>query len=223
MTTYSRGMARTSSRLRPEFDRANAHRNSPRTTLTEHEQRRLLSVTSERREGYRDHVLYSMALATGLREHELAGLEVSDVFEPDGKARKRVALRVFKRSSDAPTQQDVIVPQGLRAKLEKFWGWKAWERESLAPNAPLFASNRGTRMSTRQLRHGFAVWQRRAGFDRHVSFHVLRHSACSAIYHRTKDIRLTQRFARHKSILTTAVYSHPTDEDLLRAVAGLPC
>jgi site-specific recombinase XerD len=63
----------------------------------------------------------------------------------------------------------------------------------------------------------------RAGFDRHVSFHVLRHSACSAVYRKTKDIRLTQRFARHKSILTTAVYSHPTDEDLLRAVTGLPC
>ncbi len=46
---------------------------------------------------------------------------------------------------------------------------------------------------------------------------------CSAIYRRTKDIRLTQRFARHKSILTTAVYSHPTDEDLHRAVDGLTC
>ena len=77
--------------------------------------------------------------------------------------------------------------------------------------------------STRQLCHGFGVWQRRAGFDRHVRFHVLRHSACSAIYHRTKDIRLTQRFARRKSILTTAVYSHPTVEDLHRAVDVLPC
>jgi site-specific recombinase XerD len=90
-------------------------------------------------------------------------------------------------------------------------------------SAPLFASNRGTRLSTRQLRHGFGVWQRRAGFDRHVSFHVLRHSACSAVYRKTKDIRLMQRFARHKSILTTAIYSHPTDEDLHRAVDGLPC
>jgi site-specific recombinase XerD len=196
---------------------------TPHRTLTEHEQRQLLSVTGERRDGYRDHVLYSMALATGLREHELAGLEVSDVFETDGNVRKRIALRVFKRSSDAPAQQDVIVPEALRARLEKFWGWKAWERESLAPGAPPFSSNRDTRMSTRQLRHGFAVWQRRAGFDRHVSFHVLRHSACSAVYRRTKDIRLTQRFARHKSILTTAVYSHPTDEDLYRAVDGLPC
>ena len=49
------------------------------------------------------------------------------------------------------------------------------------------------------------------------------HSACSAVYRKTRDIRLTQSFARHKSILTTAVYSHPTDEDLLRAVTGLPC
>jgi site-specific recombinase XerD len=43
------------------------------------------------------------------------------------------------------------------------------------------------------------------------------------VYRKTKDIRLTQRFARHKSILTTAVYSHPTDEDLHRAVDGLLC
>jgi site-specific recombinase XerC len=196
---------------------------TPHRTLTDHEQRQLLKVTGERRNGYRDHVLYSMALATGLREHELSRLEIGDVFETDGGARKRIGLRVFKRSSGAQTQQEVIVPADLRAKLEKFKGWKAWERESLAPDAPLFASNRGTPLSTRQIRHGFAVWQRRAGFDRHVNFHVLRHSACSAVYRKTKDIRLTQRFARHKSILTTAVYSHPTDEDLVRAVTGLPC
>jgi site-specific recombinase XerD len=196
---------------------------TPHRTLTERERRQLLKVTGERRDGYRDHILYSMALATGLREHELASLEVGDVFEADGTAKTRIVLRVFKRGSSAPTQQEVIVPEDLRTKLEKFRGWKVWEREGLAPDAPLFASNRGTPLSTRQIRHGFAVWQRRAGFDRHVSFHVLRHSACSAIYRKTKDIRLTQRFARHKSILTTAVYSHPTDEDLLRAVTGLPC
>jgi hypothetical protein len=39
----------------------------------------------------------------------------------------------------------------------------------------------------RRLRHGFAVWQRRAWFDRHVSFHVLRPSACLAVYRRTAD------------------------------------
>jgi len=47
--------------------------------------------------------------------------------------------------------------------------------------------------------------------------------AKTAVYRRTKDIRLAQRLARHKSILTTAIYFHPTDEDLHRAVDGLPC
>jgi integrase/recombinase XerC len=43
---------------------------TPRT-LTEREQRALLKVTGEHRAGYGDHVLYAMALGTGLREHEL--------------------------------------------------------------------------------------------------------------------------------------------------------
>lgn len=48
---------------------------TPRT-LTEREQRTLLKVTGEHRAGYRDHVLYAMALGTGLREHELIALSV---------------------------------------------------------------------------------------------------------------------------------------------------
>ena len=40
------------------------------------------------------------------------------------------------------------MPEDLCTKLEKFRGWKAWERESLAPDASLFASNRGTPLST---------------------------------------------------------------------------
>ncbi|HPM53167.1 MAG TPA: hypothetical protein PK282_13135, partial [Rhodoglobus sp.] len=72
---------------------------TPRT-LTDAEQARLLKVTGEHARGFRDHVLLSFALGTALREAELLALNVGDVFGVEGKARRRVQLRVFKRSND---------------------------------------------------------------------------------------------------------------------------
>jgi len=69
-------------------------------TLTELEQKLILKTTGEHRDGYRDHVIISLALGTGLREHELLTLDCGDVFAEDGRARRRVSLRVFKRSAD---------------------------------------------------------------------------------------------------------------------------
>jgi site-specific recombinase XerC len=95
--------------------------------------------------------------------------------------------------------------------------------ETITPTTPVFVSRLGRRLSARQLRHLFAAWQERAGFERHVGFHTLRHHACSAVYRQSKDLRLTQKFARHKSVVTTSIYTHPTDDELLRAVQGLVC
>lgn len=195
---------------------------APRT-LTEREQRLLLKVTGEHRAGFRDHVLYAMALGTGLREHELVALDMGDIFASGGKARRRIVLRVFKGSDRSSRGQDVLVPEGLRAKLNKLWGWKVREGESVEVDAPVFVSRLAQRLSLRQVRHGFRVWQERAGFERRVTFHMLRHTACSNLYAQTKDIRLTQRFARHRSLVTTMVYTHPSDDDHARAVEGLRC
>ena len=195
----------------------------PPRTLTEREQAALLRTTGQHAAGWRDHVIISFALGTGLREHELLALDLGDVFDDAGCAKRRITLRVFKRSADEPAVQEVVLPDLVRAKLEKLRAWKKREGESLAPDAPLFVSRLGKRLSSRQLRENFGVWQERAGFERHLSFHALRHTACSTLYRRTKDIRITQRFARHKSILTTSIYAHPSDEDLVRAVRELPC
>jgi len=195
---------------------------APRT-LTDAEQAQLLKVTGEHARGFRDHVILSFALGTALREAELLALDVGDVFDADGKARRRVRLRVFKRSNDDESMQEVVLPDPLRAKLEKLWRWKKQRGEGLEPDAPLFVSRRGLRLSSRQLRNLFHVWQERAGFEREMSFHSTRHSSLTNVYRRTRDIRLTQRVARHKSITSTIRYAGPSDEDVLRAVRDLPC
>lgn len=192
-------------------------------TLTELERKLLLKVSGEHRAGWRDHVLMSLAFGTGLRQHELLALDVGDVFDDAGRAKRRLVLRVFKRSAADPAVQEVVLPELARAKLQKFRTWKQQERESLAPDAPLFVSRLGHRLSARQVRHAFGVWQARAGLDRRLSFHATRHTACSNLYRATKDLKVVQRFARHKSIVTTSIYAHPSDEDLVNAVRDLPC
>ena len=195
----------------------------PPKTLTEGEQRALLKVTGEHVSGFRDHVIFSLALGTGLREHEILALNVGDVFGPDDKARRRIKLSVYKRSSEDGTHQEVILPDGVRAKLDKLRAWKRRDGQSLEPDAPLFVSRLGRRLSKRQLRHLFHQWQAKAGFERRLPFHSMRHTAISNLYRRTRDIRMAQRFARHKSILSTSIYAHPSDEELLRSVRDLPC
>jgi len=194
---------------------------APRT-LSEREQRALLAVTGQHKDGFRDHVIFSLALGTGLRAHELLALDLGDVFEA-GRARRRVQLRVFKRSHDDLRMQEILLPDNVRAKLDKLYACKRRSGHALADDAPLFVSRKGNRLSTRQLRHAFKQWQKRAGFDRPFSVHALRHSACTNLYRASRDIRLTQRFARHKAITSTAIYTHPTDEDLLRSLAQLTC
>lgn len=195
----------------------------PPRTMTRHEQLLLLRTTGQRFDGYRDHVLLSLALATGLREHELVALNVGDVLADGGKAQRRVQLRVFKRSHKDARGQEVILSSGVQAKLEKFFRWKRKQGEVMTTDAPLFVSRNGNRLSTRQVRHLFQLWQERAGFERRYSFHSVRHSAITNLYEATRDIRLAQRFARHKSITSTQIYTHPTDEALFRAVQELPC
>lgn len=202
---------------------AYAIRRRPPTTLTKIEQARLLKITGEHARGFRDHCLFALALGTGLRESELLALDVGDVRGERGQVRRRIPLRVFKRSTDDPAPQEVFLPDALHYKLGRLLAWKKQQGESLAADAPLFVSRHGRRLSDRMAREAFRRWQARAGFDRLYHFHALRHTACTNVYRKTRDIRLVQRFARHANITTTTIYAQPSDEDLLRAVQDIPC
>ena len=77
-------------------------------TLTEAEQRALLRSSAAHP---RDHLIFSLALGTGLRLAEIVGLDVGDVFFPDGAPRGRVRLRreIAKRHRAG----DVFLPDAL--------------------------------------------------------------------------------------------------------------
>ncbi len=192
-----------------------AYRTRIPDVLTKGEQTALLKATAERRRGFRDHMLFSLALATGLREHELLALDVGNLFVNE-RCKRRVKLLVFK--SDAKgVKQEIIIPDAVRERLDRYLAWKQKNGERIDDAAPLFVSREGGRLSGRQLRTTFARWQPRAGFERHHPFHGLRHTAGSNYYRETKNLVMTQRFMRHASVESTMVYMHVCDDEMLRA------
>jgi site-specific recombinase XerC len=189
-------------------------------TMTAAEQARLLKATSAHGDP-RDHVLYSMALGTGLRLRELLGLNVGDV-SPDGYlVRRRVVLDPA--TTKGGRRGEVFLPARLQTRLRRCLTWKRRVGQSMSQNAPLFLSARGQRLSPRAAQWRFRWWQEKAGFDRRYGFHALRHSAVTNVYRASRDLFLAQRFARHASPLTTVVYTHPADEELYAGIKNLPC
>ena len=51
--------------------------------------------------------------------------------------------------------------------------------------------------------------------------HALHNTAITSVYRATKDLFLTQRFARHANPITTVAYTHPSDEELYEKIGGL--
>ena len=96
------------------------------TTLTIDEQRLILRATAG---NVRDHTIISLALGTGLRLAEIAGLNVGDVFAQDGTPRVRVRVRAA--IAKGGRAADVFLPDRLVAKLKRFWRWKRERGEDL--------------------------------------------------------------------------------------------
>jgi integrase/recombinase XerC len=223
----------------------------PPRTLTDAERDKLLKVSGAKRDDFRDHVIFSLALGTALREMEIVGLDVGDVTDDAwaGRVKRMIQLRVFAnkggrrrrprrresaaarerrekaaraRASEHAKAQRVHLPDGTFYKLEKYVRTTFRDRgHKPMPTTPLFQSRLGRRLSVRRLREIFAEWQQRAGFDNTYTFHELRHTAITNVYRETRDIRIAQRVARHADIESTTRYEHASDQEVASAVRGL--
>ena len=187
------------------------------------EQKKMLAVTGKYSDHWRDHIIISLALGTGMREMEIAALNVGDILTPKGRITPYFQLRIFKKSTKQPALQIVYLNETLRAKLSKFIEWKTRRGQSLDPDAPLLISKKKERLSKSRMRSLFRERQTKAGFERPKNFHALRHTAISNHYRLHKNLALTQDFARHRDPMTTRIYTLPTQYEMLAGCQGLEC
>jgi integrase/recombinase XerD len=152
----------------------------------------------------RDLALIDLLFATGMRVGEASALDVKDfsaqdsVFRVQGKGgRDRLAFAVDEKT--VKVQQE-----HLRARMRV-------KTESPA----LFLNASGQRLSTQGIANVIAQLRRKAGIERHVTPHMLRHTVATLLLRNGVDIRVVQEFLGHASIATTQRYTHITKEHMI--------
>lgn len=204
---------------------ASRTRRPPRTP-TDAEIARVLKVSGRDKEGFRDHVILSVAVGTGLRESEIVGLNVGVILTKDRNVRRLLQLEEFKRPPRDVDPRELARLQRVRLGDATYYKLEKYARvEKLAEffdDAPVFWSRKGNRLSTKAVRTMWHKWQAAAGFDHLYPFHALRHYAITACRRRTKDLRKAQRFARHAHYSTTTIYDEVSDEEMAEAMRGQP-
>ncbi|NIM74251.1 MAG: tyrosine-type recombinase/integrase, partial [Gammaproteobacteria bacterium] len=104
--------------------------------------------------------------------------------------------------------KDRILPVGREA-LKALLQWQQSRPDIAGIDEPaLFVSNRGTRISTRNVQARVSHWARRQGIDSNVYPHLFRHSFASHLLESSQDLRGVQELLGHANISTTQVYTH---------------
>lgn len=169
-------------------------------SLTEADVERLLSAPDLSEPlGLRDRTMLELLYACGLRVSELVGLTLTEVNLRQG------VVRVTGKGS-----KERLVPLGEEASdwLNRYL---KEARPQLLHNAPsdiLFPSNRRRAMTRQTFWHRIKHWAQRAGIEKPLSPHTLRHAFATHLLNHGADLRVVQLLLGHSDLSTTQIYTH---------------
>jgi integrase/recombinase XerC len=159
--------------------------------------------------GTRDHAIVELFYATGMRLSELHGLDTGDVDLVSEQARVLGKGR-----------KERIVPLG-GAAVAALRRYELRRRDVLARNVDadrhaLFLSERGRRLSRRQLQNIVRGFLDKVADDAGLSTHSLRHSFATHLLDAGADLLAVKELLGHASLSTTRIYTHIAKDRLKR-------
>jgi integrase/recombinase XerC len=180
--------------------------------LTTAEKKRLLKELKGRTDfsALRDRAMIEVLLGTGIRLGELAGLDMDDI-DLDAKH-----LRVRAKGN---VPQVKFIKTDLRTLLRRYLAER--RRHGRPEMEALFLSNRDSRLCQRQIANRLAHWLRKAGIEKELTPHGLRHTFATHLYGATNDLLVVQRALGHRDVSTTQIYTHLVDGQLEEALERL--
>lgn len=161
---------------------------------------KLLEIDSKSWHGLRDRAMLELFYSSGLRLTELTGSNVGDVSFDDGTIRVR-----------GKGGKERLLPVGSKA-VDALKEWLECRtdtpRSRRCDDKALFVSERGDRISPRNVQSRVRHWCKRLGITTRVHPHTLRHSFASHLLESSQDLRAVQELLGHADIATTQIYTH---------------
>jgi integrase/recombinase XerD len=168
--------------------------------------RRLLEAPDEGSPtGLRDRAILELLYGSGLRISELTGLDVDDLDLEEG------SVRVLGKGG-----KEREVPLGSFGR-DSIGAYLTRGRPALASTATrgaVFLNARGGRLSRQSCARLLGHYVRRAGIERRVTLHTLRHSFATHLLEGGADVRVVQELLGHASVATTQIYTLVTARHL---------
>jgi integrase/recombinase XerD len=188
-------------------------RSLPRNVLTQEEAKLLLESTPiEEPLDIRDRAMLEVLYGSGIRREEMLALTIYDADLVAGSLR--IELGKGRQTRIVPLTQSAI--SALKLYLEQVR--PRWATE--AGRTVLFVSSRsGRALSDNDLLRIVRKAAKRAGTQKHITPHSLRHSCATHLLQEKADIRQIQKLLGHRKLSTTEIYTHVEIGDLARVIA----
>jgi integrase/recombinase XerD len=175
-------------------------------TLTEDEVDALLQApNTDEPLGHRDRAMLELLYATGLRVSELISLRQSQVNFNQG------VLRIIGKGD-----RERLIPLGEESQywLKEFLEGPRMEILLERQTEYLFPTRRGNSMTRQAFWHIIKRYAQKAGVEKKMSPHSLRHAFATHLLNHGADLRVVQLLLGHSDLSTTQIYTHVARERL---------
>lgn len=189
-----------------EISSPKASRSLPDTLSTAEIDLLISSIEIDTTKGLRDRAIIELLYSCGLRVTELVSLRVGDLFFGEGY------IRVIGKGDK---QRLVPISALARERISLYLDKRKAARSS---EEVLFLNNRGRQLTRVMIFMILKQAALRAGIDKQISPHTLRHSFATHLLEGGAGIRQVQELLGHENILTTEIYTHLDRQHLRRTV-----